>query len=517
MPVLLPVLLPLLLPVQTMLSCASSQDSGTPPLRAPRPIEARGERAKTVVVVVVDTLARRQLSPWQARGWDTTPRLAALMDTSTVLADTQSVRGMTSVAVSSLTSGAWPRVHGVRDNRGWESPWNPILPEMFQAAGYTTLGYAANTCQFIDRGIDERVCTWDIEEPDLPLSQLQRDEALVTQATASIRARDADEPLFLWLHLMNPHDPFEPVAEHYDVLHPDTYEGELDPADDTALDQWTLEGRPLDDEDLRHLEATYASQVVEMDRQLGLLLDTLTEVGRDEDLVLVFTSDHGEELGEHHSYFHHSCSPYQPVLQVATVIHAPGRLPVAWHDTTVSQVDLAPTIADLAGIGWDAYRDGETRVDELRDGALEARPAFFERGLGAAGVVQDGRRYILDVHEGTDECSPYGQGGDQRFPGAYEELYDHAADPLEHENLAEADPAGLAALRETTCTWVLADTWYSEIADETHPLVTACEDALGVTDPEPGGCAAAGAGRGAVGATLGALLALLGLSRRRRG
>lgn len=503
----------LTLALTLLLSCGSTSDTGGPK-RDPRPIEATDDHPKTVVVIVVDTLARRFMSPWN-QDWDTTPELTDFFDDATVLADTQSVRGLTSVAVSSISSGVYPRIHGVRNNRDWGSPWNPILSEMFQDAGYTTLGYASNTCQFIDRGIDERMCTWSWEDPDGYGSQLARDQALITALGDSIGQHPSDEKLFVWLHMINPHDPFNDVAKWYEQFHPEAYKGKLNPSDPNQLDAWILEEHELTEEDQRQLDAVYASQVRETDRQLGEFFDTLKKAGRWDDSVILFTADHGEELGEHYSYFFHGCSAYQQTMQVASAIRAPGRLPAGqWFDTTISSTDLAPTIADLAGIGWEGYRDGETLVDEINAGQIQPRPAYFERALSTAGVVYDDHRYILDINEGFDECKPYDLSN-MSFPSNFEELFDDSIDPGEQIDLSADDPDTLAAMRTLTCQWITSDVWYSENADLTHPMVTTCKDMLGITDDSVNqkGCAAVPL-RAALWPTLFAMLGLLWVRRR---
>lgn len=460
-----------MIPLLLALGCAGGDDADQ---RFPdRPILPRYSPAPTVLVVVVDTLTKRHLGRFHGE-WATSPNLDAFFDQAVLLSDTQVVRSLTGVSVSTITTGTWPRTHRVRDNKDWKLPWNPLLPERFQEAGYTTLGYAANTCQFIDRGIDERTCTWNFEVDKGFEGQLDRDRALVDQLVADLAARPADEPLFLWLHLIDPHDPFTAVQPWYDEFHPEPYEGALDPEDTLMLEARILSGEPLTAEEQRHLEAVYASQVRQVDEELGRVLTALEDAGRMREAVVLFTADHGEELGEHNTYFFHGCSPYQPAMQVVSALYAPGRLPQGVEiSTTARSVDLAPTLADLAGIGWRGFRDGDSLVDELLSGALEERPAFFERGTGTAGVVSGGHRYILDVNEGFAECKPYDLAGTS-FPGEREELYRHADDPLEKENIAAADPATLAELRARTCEWILAAPWQSASADRTHPLVAAC-------------------------------------------
>ncbi len=506
-------ILPLILATLVAAGCATTDDDDGAPGD-----DVHFEPAKVVVFVLVDTLGDAYLGH-RHPSWDTTPNVDALLTESTVIENTLTVRGLTSVAVSSILTGVYPRHHFVRNNANRKRPSQPLLAERFDEAGYTTYGYAANVCQFIDDGVDHRYCTWAVEQPDPSLELRVRDEQLVERLLEQLADRPEGEPTFVWLHLMHPHKPYQRVDPWYGEFHPQPYEGELGDQLDTALDLVALGEATLDDADMDHVRAVYASQIKETDRLLGELFDGLDELGMWDDAVVVFGADHGEEVGEHHDYFWHSCSPYLPVNRVLFSVRAPGRLPdgqilADWTSVT----DIAPTVVQVAGLEWTGELDGISLVDEMRAGTLPARPVFLERGEEAAGVVTDGHLYIRDENGGYGDCMPFNQSTDLVFPGELEELYDLTTDPAQHDDLSASSPDVLGALRGILCDWVDGDAWMQNPdANERNALVQSCREiaaqqtgADAGVDPDGdagGGCAGMLPGRG-VRATAPGLLAL---------
>jgi len=461
-----------LLLVLTAMLASCGEDE---PVADPDDIVSRWEPAPVVVMVVVDTLARHTLQPWQTE-FATSPNLAGFFEESTVLADTLAVRGITSPAIGSILTGAYPRAHGVRKNTGWEHPRLPTLLQKFQDAGYQTMGFAANTCQFIDEGVDERYCTWSEEMFEIT-DHAERDRMLVEELVARIDARDTEQPLFVWLHLMNPHTPYTLIEPWYSEFHPDPYEGHIDPEDTQDLNDAILGHVPFADADLAHVQAVYMSQVRETDELIGELYEELQQRGLWDDAVVLFGADHGESLGVRgDDYLYHGCSPFNDVLAVAFAIRAPGRLPHGlWLEGWVSQVDIGPTFADVAGIGWTGARDGATVVDEILEGALGERDVFLERGLVTAGVISGGFKYVRDEDAGNTSCPPYSR--DHPYPGAHNGLYDLQTDTWEIVNLADDEPALRDDLRVKLCTWILEEPWLGS-EDETNRLIDRCADLM---------------------------------------
>ncbi|MFH1465685.1 MAG: sulfatase [Pseudomonadota bacterium] len=449
----------------------------------PEVVERGWGRAHTVVIITLDALNADMLHGGPEH-WDTAPRMMALLDESTVYRRGQSPRSITAPALASMLTGSYPAHHCLRGNVGQAESWKGLarttLLERFQAAGYRTLGYSANQCYLLDAGTDQRTCTWDGElEGDYSLRR--RDELLVEQLDVALRELARDDDIFLWLHLDNPHMPYEGNPAYYRQFHPTTYEGTLQPHSDASLTAVTLGERDYDEEDRLHLLATYASQIRESDDRVGRVLDALVDIGRYDDAVIVLGADHGEEIGYHHRYFWHGCSFYRSGIEVTWAFHAPGRLPAGWYETPISTVDIAPTLVDLAdGFEWNGPMDGRSLVDQALAERAADEPVYVERGSATAGVVWQGYRYMLSGEAGYHNCEPYTDTDESAYPNQQVELYDLEADDDESHNLAGTGRAEEDDLEEMTCRWMLGSGWLTGFDHPDASLLDHCRERFGV-------------------------------------
>ncbi len=455
---------PLLLATAASLAvaCPTPQDTAVEP-----PVE-------TVVMITIDALSPRIL--WGNGGeWDTAPNVMALFDESTVLRNVLTPRGLTAVALTSLSTGAYPRDHGIRVNSGQMRPKRSTITERFHDAGYTTLGYSANLCYVMDYGVDERVCTWSGEEPDIG-GLAERDDQLVDALVERIPELPSGEKVFIWLHLNQPHKPFVKVDAYYELFHPEPYSGSLDPSDVEQTYAVAMGTEPYDEADQRHMEAVYASQVRAMDDNVGRVLDALEQAGRYDEAMIVFGADHSEELAEHYNFFYHGCPPYNDTLGITFSLRAPGRLaPGVVLDTWVSNIDIAPTIGEISGaFEWNGDPVGRSLADPLRMGLISPEPIYFERGVQTAGVLHEPDKYIMSGTEGTSDCNPYNELGGA-YPGELEELYDLDGDPGELDNIVDQHSALRDELRTDVCRWIRASDWveWEEVTD--NLLLAQCD------------------------------------------
>ncbi len=428
--------------------------------------------ADDVVIITWDAVNPRLF--WGGdEGWDTIPNLDELFTESAVFAHTVTSRGLTGPALSSMLTGAYPRDSGIRFCN--ETPTMTTLPERFQQAGYKTFGYSANQCQFIDEGVEVRSCTSGREYE--ASSWRERDVTLVDDLLDRLDRLSSRKPLFLWLHLAEPHAPYEKVARWYKEFHPDVYEGDLLPASMDQLYDLILAGGPYDDEDRRHLEAVYASQLRSTDERVGQVLDKLRDLDRYDDAVVVTGFDHGDDLWEHREYFFHGCSFYSGVMDTVYSFRSPGLTDEgSVHDGYVSITDVAPTVVELAGtFEWDGFQGGRSLVDTISGGQEQDDPVFFERGLEAAGVIWHDHKYVISGDTNFGGCQPY-----QTYGGSYEtepvEMYDLLDDPDEQVNLTGQGLSQEGDLRSKLCDWVLESVWEGASEDESNRLVTACQE-----------------------------------------
>ncbi len=207
-----------------------------------------------------------------------------------------------------------------------------------------------------------------------------------------LRGHPADRPFFLWTSFVHPHHPFTPPVP-YDALY--------DPArmpppvwDPAEVNDWpeayrrkylAREGSheaigmcDLTDADWRRIKAYYYGMISLIDKQVGRLMDELDRRGLLDRTIVVFTSDHGEMLGDHHLLFkgtHYDC-----VTNVPLIIARPGDPQGGQTRRGIAQsVDIMPTILELAGTDIPEGVQGKSLVPMLADGKEELyREAFIE-------------------------------------------------------------------------------------------------------------------------------------------
>jgi iduronate 2-sulfatase len=262
------------------------------------------------------------------------------------------------------------------------------------------------------------------------LEGTQADVLAVEQAVALLETRHGiapSQPLFLAVGLVRPHVPLVAPKRWFDRYPPESIplpavpEGSLDDVPEPALAMENMGRYGMNDQQQRQAVAAYYAAVSFMDEQVGKLLEALDRLNLRRNTIIIFTSDHGFNLGEHGCW--QKLSLWEDSTRVPLLISAPGFEGSAGQSShgIAELIDLYPTIADLAG---------------LKDQA----PAILQ------GVSL---RPLLEQPERRDWAKPYAytithqQGESIRTPRwrfsrwgeAGEELYDLQEDPEEHINL----------------------------------------------------------------------------------
>lgn len=245
-----------------------------------------------------------------------------------------------------------------------------------------------------------------------------------------------------WLLSVNPfapHPPFDPPWEYYRRYDPNTLpdpwfeERDLEQqARLTGPDFQTRPRRPAEIQ-ARKIKAAYYATIELLDEQLGRILAAIDEAGQLDRTLVLFTSDHGEMLGDH-GLTHKGCRFYEGLARVPLVWSWPGQLAAGLRrDALVELTDIAPTLLELAGLPVPDRMQGRSLVALLRDPAAPDRHRAFVRAeyLDALDLPDATRatmyrdeRWKLVVYHGHD----------------LGELYDLERDPYEHRNLWD-DPS----------------------------------------------------------------------------
>jgi arylsulfatase A-like enzyme/Tfp pilus assembly protein PilF len=374
-----------------------------------------------VLLVTIDTLRADRLGSYGYAAAQT-PVLDALASRGARFARASTVVPLTLPAHSSLLTGTWPAYHGIRDNGGFYlEPDHVTLAEALGARGYRTGGFVAafvlDGRWGIGQGFDLFFDDFDLSKADQPgMDAIQRRGGEVVDRALAWLAEDSRAPFFAWVHLYDPHTPYEA------------------PRDVRARFPRTMSGG-------------YDAEIAYTDAQLGRLFGALDADGRLDDTLIVVVGDHGESLGEHkeqtHGFFIYEATTHIPLLMAG-----PG-VPVRVIDDQVRIVDVMPTILSLVGAAKGAAVQGE-----------DLSPAFSGSRLELLAYSES---FYPRYHYGWSELAAVNDGRYKFILAPTRELYDHQVDPGETRNLAAENPGRADALQRAL-TDLVAGTTRAEAA-----------------------------------------------------
>jgi arylsulfatase A-like enzyme len=397
-------------------------------------------RPRNAVLIVIDTLRPDHLSAYGSER-PTSPSLDALAARGALFEQAISNSSWTLPALIGLLSGSHPSARNFE--RGLRSSEVERLRDAgFQTAAFTEGGYVSRYFG-LDRGFD----AWEETEGDLHWTGAERPanrgggiEHTFDRAREWLRAH-GDRPFFLLVHTYEVHAPYRrrTFAEGSD---PGALGATFEIQDAVRVRTGKLSIGPVE---RAYLERLYDGGVREADREVGALLDELEALGLTARTLVVVTSDHGEEFGEHYPDHagDHGHSLYDNLIRVPLIVFDPtARHSDAGRRVTaqVRTLDVMPTVLDRLGVASPPV-DGRSLEPLLRGEADAERPAFarlFPRGRNGIGPSRTalragGFKVIVNL--------PFADP-----PVAAVELYDLSADPAEHTNLAGEDATEREAL-----------------------------------------------------------------------
>lgn len=411
-----------------------------------------------------------------------TPNLAQLAQMGTVFTNAYSATPSCVPARAAIFTGMSQRSHG-RVGYKVDVPWNYeyTLPGELARAGYHTQGVgkmhvypSRNLCGFhnvvlhdgythYNRAREVTTVSGHFDEVDDYLPWLRReagadsdltDQGLdcnastvampwnlperlhptnwtVSQSIDFLRRRDPRKPFFLWTSFVRPHPPFDPPQSFYELYLnaelPDPPIGDWVDRNAAALGgvhPTTGHGR-IGASRLQRSRAAYYALITHIDHQLGKLMGALREHGVFDNTLIVFTSDHGEMLGDHYRFG--KALPYEGSVRIPLLIADPGnRLALARgrREECVAELrDIMPTLLDAAGVPLPGTVEGSSLLPLCREE-----------------TVAPWREYIHGEHEWGRESSHYVTDGKEKYiwfsATGEEQLFDLLSDPQEKVNLA---------------------------------------------------------------------------------
>lgn len=308
-----------------------------------------------VVFIVMDTLrADRTSTHGYAR--PTTPVLDALSARGLTFDAARSTSSWTWPSTASMLTGLAPEEHGmVRPGSAWLRGEHVTLAELMQRAGVATAAFIGNRLVAADFHFDQGFETFHS-----PADAHFVDGVDLVPPALEWLEEHADERFFLYLHLVDPHRDYEPLAESLaaipgapplDERHYKLDEG-VWPLVEEAREVPGRKDRPLLAEhfrgvDIDWMDTSYDQVVHSGDVWVGAVLAKLEELGALENTIVVFTSDHGEEIYEHGDASHGQ-SLHPELMHVPLVLAGPGLPAGERRDTLMSNADLFRFLATLS-------------------------------------------------------------------------------------------------------------------------------------------------------------------------
>jgi len=314
------------------------------------PLRGAGGTKPNVLLLTVDTLRRDHLGAY-GYSLPTSPRIDRLAKEGVLFTDAITPVPTTAPAFATLLTGEHVQKHHVRMNVGSLPEDVPSMAEAFKAAGYHTAAFYGN------EAVEEFGRGFDVYEV-FPRRMTDRGQESIDRlgAPRSLEwLETAKEPWFLWLHLIDPHGPYDssPPERSAAFEYPDDpiYEKVLERSDKNWVRKALPRFQHMDDaHTVVDYVRRYDGEIVGSDMEVGRVLDFLEEKGELDHTLVVMTADHGESLFEDEYFFQHGRILNEGSLRIPLILRH-GSLPAGTTvDAPVSLVDLYPTIATLVGL-----------------------------------------------------------------------------------------------------------------------------------------------------------------------
>ena len=356
---------------------------------------ARARPSGNLLLVTLDTTRADRLGCY---GYEkaSTPAVDALAATGVRFAHAVSSIPLTLPSHATLLTGLYPPEHGLHFNTsGALNEQIVTLAEVLQGHGYRTAAFVSAFVLDSRYGLTQGFGSYDDSLPEVGVAPHEIAEIpgnVVTDRALAWLEQNRDARLFGWVHLFDPHDPYEP---------PEPFRSRL--------------------------EHPYDGEIAFADAQVARLLQWLDRSSLREDTLVVVVGDHGESLGDHgedlHSFF-----IYDSAVRVPLIFSWPGRLDARVVEShAAGVVDVYPTILDLLGAQAPEGISGRSLLPLLQGSTLETEPVYLET-----------RVPLVEYH--WSALTGLASRNWKYIESSKPELYDLQADPGETRNVLEEHP-----------------------------------------------------------------------------
>lgn len=366
----------------------------------PHKTQLPGMRDFNVILITVDTLRADRIGCYGFSEIDT-PTIDMFAQQGIRFETCIAQTPLTLPSHTSLLTGTHPTYHGVRDNGGFIVPPElSTMAEIMQQNGYQTSAfvsaYVLDSKWGLDQGFDFYFDQFDLSQyKTISLGHVQRrGDAVIDEVLPWLDSHKQNK-FFSWIHLYDPHTPYDPPSPFLE----------------------------------RYPNQPYVGEIAYTDSQLARLWEYLERNDLIENTLLIFTSDHGESLGEHnegtHGFFIYQAGVHVPLILVSPFSELKGKV----RSSVVSLVDILPTVLEWVDLPIPPQVQGRSLVpllmsEETRDDDIAYCETFYPR-----------------YHYGWSELQSIQDKKFKLIAAPNLELYDLTLDPQEGNNLISSHAA----------------------------------------------------------------------------
>ncbi|MFT7463743.1 MAG: arylsulfatase A-like enzyme [Pseudohongiellaceae bacterium] len=331
-------------------------------------------KPQNLLVLTIDTLRADALGAYGNSGKHT-PQLDALAARSVVFENAYAPIATTFPSHSTLFTGVYPRLHGVRWNgHNLGDEWT-TLAELLADRGYQTGAFVSYKAMVNRGGLGQGFSARSDPEVQ-PWDGARDGNATVAMAQEWMGEIDSEQPFFLWVHLFEPHVPY-PLTDYASEAMGD-YAGVFADGSDADEIHELPKGWADDPAEVAALRALYDGRVRDADAQVGRLFETLSELGLADRTMVAMLGDHGQLLGEHGAAGHGPVL-FEEVLRVPLMLSDPTASVSAGRVAErVGLIDVMPTLLERLGEALPEGLQGRSLAPSMFGKSLSSRPYFAE-------------------------------------------------------------------------------------------------------------------------------------------
>jgi arylsulfatase A-like enzyme len=370
----------------------------------------RKQSPPNVLFIIIDTLRADHTHMGDGTAKETPDLKAYFGEDAAYFGSSYSNAPWTLPSISSMLTSKYPSEIGVIKRNSKIDDKFVTIAEVLKAHGYSTHGVISHIFLKAKYGLSQGFDTYTEKIDSEDNNLLAVTSPAVTGEAVKILDSGGDKPFFLFLHYFDPHYRY---IDHDGIT---GYNGPFLPGESDAKKAELIRENRFSGADLGYFRECYNSEIRFTDKYVGMLIGELKRKGLYDNTVIVIAADHGEEFGERGALGHG-----QSLFNEQTVVPFILKLPRAYKKskklrTFFSNIDIAPTILDAAGLPVPGAFTGRSILDGK--GAepvfMEVNESKYDTLYNQCAVVFDGWKLIKDLPTGKYELFELGRDRDEK-------------------------------------------------------------------------------------------------------